>query len=190
MPYRILTQLLILVLPLLLGACSALLPHGEKKVISQWVDFEEAKAAYDKIIPYRTSRSELKVLGFSPDHPNVRILNRSEVFDRLFTGPGRQSLQLPKGLRDCMTAGGRCSGYEVQVRVTYNRRYGNFLADMLNFKRKVETRGWEFHAILVMIDDKVVYKTWSGTPAIREYSDTTNPLGPLQGIGPSLIPSP
>ena len=61
---------------------------------------------------------------------------------------------------------------------------------MLNFKRKVETKGWEFNAVIVLIKDQVVYKTWSGTPEIHEYSDTTNPLGPLQTIGPSLVPGP
>ena len=175
----------------LLVACGSLLPHGERKVISQWGSFEEAMQAYDKVVPYTTRAEELKELGFSPkDHPNVRILNHAEVLDRPLTGPGRYEDALPTGLHDCLLVGDECSAYSVNLRVTYDTRYGNFLVDMLNFKRKVETKGWEFNAVIVLIKDQVVYKTWSGTPETHEYSDTTNPLGPLQTIGPSLVPGP
>ena len=71
-----------------------------------------------------------------------------------------------------------------------DKRYGNVVADLFNFNRKVETRGWEFNAVVVLVEKLVVYKSWSGTPSIHERSHTTNPLGPLQSIGPALTPKP
>jgi hypothetical protein len=38
----------------------------------------------------------------------------------------------------------------------------------------------------VVIDDKVVYKQWSGLPKIETTEVRTNPLGPLQSMGETL----
>ena len=189
------------VLALLLGAgsavmlvttqgCSALLPHGQSKAVSRWPDFETAKQNYDQIVAYQTREADLEGLGFSPHvQPNVRILNQAEIAEQFLSGSFHQSI-LPPGLRDCLARHEACYGYQVRQRTTYDQRYGNFFADFLNFKRKTETRGWEFSALIVLVDGQVVYKQWSGTPEIHEYRDQTNPLGPLQGIGPSLTPRP
>jgi hypothetical protein len=34
----------------------------------------------------------------------------------------------------------------------------------------------------------VVYKLTGGQPAIHEHEENKNPLGPLQGIGQSILP--
>jgi len=176
---------LILLLALALTGCSVL-PHGENKVISKWSSFDEAMEAYEEIVPYLTTLEELEPLGFSPgSQPNVRILNHAEIIDRLVAVQDGAMDGLPQGLCDCLALGDECYGHEIKLRVTNDKRYGNVFADLLNFKRKVETRGWEFNALIVIIADVVVYKTWSGTPEILEYSDTTNPLGPLQSINPT-----
>lgn len=172
----------------LLG-CSALLPHGERKVVSRWQDFDTAMEMYERVVPYQTSEWELDALGFSPRiQPNVQILNGAEIAER-FQRAAFDGGELPRGLQDCFRDYSACYGYHVKQRSTRDKRYGNFLADFMNFKRKTETRGWEFTALIVLIDGQVVYKQWSGTPEIHEYRDETNPLGPLQGVGPSLIPS-
>jgi hypothetical protein len=36
---------------------------------------------------------------------------------------------------------------------------------------------------VVMVDDRVVYKQWSGQPQVRETRVSRNPLGPFQGAG-------
>lgn len=175
----------------LLYGCSAALPHGESRVVSRWSSFDEAKQAYDQITPYQTRRAELEALGFSPDgHPNVRILNHADLAERFMLVSANNPDELPEGLWECKKKCASCFGYEVKQRQTRDRRYGNFLADLLNFKRKTEITGWEFSALLVLVDDLVVYKVWGGTPEIREYRDKTNPLGPLQGIGPDIVPHP
>jgi len=67
------------------------------------------------------------------------------------------------------------------------RRYGNFLADFLNFKRKVDVAGWRFNGVILIRDGIVVYKLTSGQPAIHELEESRNPLGPFQGLGESRM---
>jgi len=67
--------------------------------------------------------------------------------------------------------------------VTRRTRYGNFLADLFNFRRKTEIVGWRFKAVVLLADDVVVYKATGGQPAIHEFEESNNPLGPLQGAG-------
>lgn len=180
---------LALVLASTLG-CSALLPHEESAVVSHWDSFDAAKQAYEQITPYQTGEEELMQLGFSPQvQPNVRILNHAEIAQHFLVGAVDDAM-LPPALHDCFMRYATCYGYELRRRAMEDRRYGNFLADFMNFRRKTETRGWEFSALIVLIDGQVVYKLWSGTPEIRQKRDETNPLGPLQDIGPSLTPSP
>ena len=46
----------------------------------------------------------------------------------------------------------------------------------------------EGEAVVLITDDVVVYKLTGGQPAIHEYEDSSNPLGPLQeSAGPVLL---
>lgn len=81
----------------------------------------------------------------------------------------------------------RCQGYEVDHRVLKRNRYGNFWADLLNFKRKTDIVGWRFNAVVLITDDVVVYKLTGGQPAIHDREESNNPLGPFQGAGESLF---
>jgi len=170
--------------------CSALLPHEETELTSRWESFEAAKQAFEQIVPLETGDTELQALGFSPHRqPNVRILNHADIAKYFLQGSIDGST-LPPAVRECLIRYSDCYAYEAKERRTEDKRYGNFLADFLNFRRRTETRGWEFKALIVLIDGQVVYKLWNGTPEIHQDHDETNPLGPLQGIGPSLVPSP
>lgn len=183
-------RLAVIGMVLLLAACSGMLPQGEKRVVSHWESYTAARDAFDRIEPYSTREEQLEALGFSPrQQPNVEILNHADIAERFFAVAMNPD-NLPPGLRECLQRCESCYGYEVDRRVTHDRRYGNFWADFLNFKRKTETRGWSFNALVVLIDGQVVYKLWGGTPEIHEYRDETNPLGPLQGVGPSMVPGP
>lgn len=177
-----------LLLSLMLGGCTAMLPHGEDRVISPWKSFDEVMAAYDKVVPNETTREELEALKFSPKYsPNVRILNHFEILNRVVPHPAVAREDLPPGLLKCIKEQDACQAYEVKVLNTENKRYGNFLADFFNFRRKTQVRGWAFNAVFVLDDGLVIYKVWSGTPNIDEYRDTNNPLGPLQGIGSDAV---
>lgn len=180
----------IALLAMLAAGCSALLPHSESRVVSQWANYDEASQSFGRIEPYKTRESDLEDLGFSPHgQPNVRMLNYADIAEH-FSPVALDRSELPAGLRECFERNSECYGYRYERRVTKDKRYGSFLADFFNFRRKTETKGWAFDALIVLIDGQVVYKLWSGTPEIHEYQDKTNPLGPLQGIGPSLTPRP
>lgn len=155
---------------------------------SRWPTFDAAMQAYDAIEPYITDTGELRTLGFDPDaNPNVRILNHLEVLERILPNKLLSRQDLPPGLRDCIAAGEACRAFEVNQREIHRKRYGNFMADFLNFKRKTEIRGWEFNAVIVLRENLVIYKVWSGKPNILQEETETNPLGPLQGIGPDAV---
>jgi len=42
--------------------------------------------------------------------------------------------------------------------------------------------------VVVIVGDRVVYKSWSGTPAISEVEETQNPLGPMQDRSSLILP--
>jgi len=180
--------LLFIASTLLLVGCGSMLPHGEEKVRSPWESFDEVMAAYDKVIPQQTRRDSLMELGFSPERsPNVRILNHLEILNRVAPHQALSREDLPPALLQCVKTQDACQAYEVKLQVTENKRYGNFLADFFNFRRKTQIRGWAFNAVFVLNDGLVVYKVWNGTPNIDEYRDINNPLGPLQGIGSDAV---
>ena len=66
-------------------------------------------------------------------------------------------------------------------------RTGGFLADFSNFERRTETTGWRFNALILFVGDLVVYRSWGGQPLVNELEVNSNPLGPFQEVGPSLL---
>lgn len=171
----------------LLGGCSGLLPTSKQAVSNQWQDFDDAKHSFDQIVPYRTRMDTVRELGFDPARtPNVQILNHSQVVRAVLPSPLQELGTIPKGIVDCMKAQEACIGYFMEPSHIDRKRVGNFMLDFLNFKRDTITTGWKFGALIVVINDKVVYKQWSGRPKIEETEVRKNPLGPLQGVGESM----
>lgn len=186
-PIRALSFLLLTAVLALTG-CGSLLPHGEDKVISPWTRFDQVMTDYDKVIPYQSKREDLAELGFTPEKsPNVRILNHFEILNRVAPQNAIGRTDLPSGLLKCLHAEDGCQAYELKLQMTENKRYGSFLADFFNFRRRVQVTGWAFNAVFVLQEGLVVYKVWNGTPQIEEYRDNVNPLGPLQGIGSDVV---
>ena len=70
-----------------------------------------------------------------------------------------------------------------------SNRVGNFWLDSFNFERETGTTGWGVDALLVFVDDQLVYQLIGGHPTISEYEVVRNPLGPLQGWGALTIQS-
>jgi len=163
------------------AGCSALLPRSEALTISPWQSFEEAQRTFDQIIPYKTTAADLKRLKLEPEsNPNITILNYSDVLRRFIPSPSIDAASLDVGVRECLRAATHCRGYEVDHRVLKRHRSGNFWADIFNFRRKTDIAGWRFNAVVLIIDDVVVYKLTGGQPGIHEYEVSNNPLGPLQ----------
>jgi len=171
-----------------LAGCSSLLPRSEALVDSPWRSFEEAQRAFDQIVPHTTTTADLRRLKLDPvSNPNITILNYSDVIRRFIPSPSIDASSLDSGVQDCVRAAARCQGYEVDHRVLKRSRYGNFWADILNFRRKTDVVGWRFNAVVLMVDDVVVYKVTGGQPVIHEHEDSRNPLGPFQGSGEALF---
>jgi len=176
----------LLLLSLSLSACKALLPSSEEEVGPRWSRFDEVKASYDRIVPYQTDMSTVRELGFDPyKTANTRILNHAQVVQAVLPQPLPDDGFMPPGIRDCIRAQEACRGYHIEPQHIDHKRVGNFWLDFLNFRRETVTTGWRFGALIVVVNDKVVYKQWSGSPNIHEESTHSNPLGPLQGAGAS-----
>lgn len=175
-------------LVLALAGCAALLPRAKSLTESPWSSFQEVQALFDRIVPYETTREDLKSLGIDPDvNPNITLLNYSDVLRRFVPSPSINADDLDVGVRDCIAAKAICRGYELDQRSMRRQRDGNFVTDFLNFRRHTEITGWRFNGVLLLRDGVVVYKLSGGQPSIREQEENTNPLGPLQGIGESRI---
>lgn len=171
----------------LLAGCGGMLPSGKAVVRSPWNTFDEAKTAFDQVVPDQTTGDELKALGFDPfSTPNISILNYLDIM-RLFNYDPAYEHSLDQGIRACFAVKSSCYGFDVNVSDIDKQRIGNFWADTLNFKRKTKETGWRFRALILLQDGHVIYKMWSGSPITSEYNEKSNPLGPLQDIGSSVI---
>lgn len=184
-------KLHVLPIVMMLAGCASMLPTSRQDVKNNWEDFEQAKQAYDRIVPFQTDMATVRQLGFDPAvTPNVQILNHSQVVRAVLPSPLQERAAIPQGILDCMKAQDGCIGYFMEPSRIDRKRVGNFMLDFLNFKRDTLTTGWKFGALIVVVDDKVVFKQWSGRPRIEETELRRNPLGPLQGLGEGLRPTP
>jgi len=174
-------------LALALSGCAELLPKASSEVTSQWHSFEDARAAIERIVPYKTTAADLKAAGFDPYlTPNVQLLTYSDIVLRFPLSGSMPWDRLDRGLRECLEAGKSCQGFSMTVRETKRDRVGNFWLDALHFKRTVDTVGWSFTALVLLVDDRVVYVIHGGQPLVREQEVNRQPLGPLQGWGDAL----
>ncbi|MEW6500798.1 MAG: hypothetical protein ACOY8P_12290 [Thermodesulfobacteriota bacterium] len=182
MPHRTPRRLtwLVLLVPLLAG-CSTMLPVSKTDVESTWESFEQAKEAFDRITPYQTTRLDLTALHFDPfKTPNIEILTYLDIVQHFMPNTSIRVEDMDLGVQECIRAGERCQAYVIKVKKIRSERHGSVFLDLFRFKRQTHQTGWQFTALLVMVDDVVVYKLWSGKPQIDEELYRKNPLGPLQ----------
>lgn len=171
-----------------LSGCSGLLPRSDIATQQTWTDYDSAEAAIEKIVPMQSMRAELAADGIDPrTNAAVTILSFSDVVQR-FGVAGIKQEELDPGIRMCLTAGKACTGYSILVRRTDQKRIGNFWLDSFNFRRETDITGWSFNALVLFVDDQVVYTLHGGQPRVHEKEVTRNPLGPLQGWGQQVGP--
>jgi len=167
----------------LLSGCAALLPSSKEETVNEWKHYKDVMASYERIQPYVTNFEAVCEYGFDPKRtPNVKILNHSQVVDAVLPSTLQNNGGVPKGMVDCIQAQERCYGYYIEPTRIDRARVGNFWLDFLNFRKVTRKTGWQFSALIVIVDDMVVYKQWSGTPHIHQEEVSRNPLGPFQGI--------
>jgi hypothetical protein len=168
----------------LLGGCGTLLPTSRSEVVSGWNSYDDALRSMAAISPYVATRLDVHQQGLDPHHnPSVTVLHFADVLQRFSAAALIQPADVDRGIRDCLHAGQRCSGYAVSVTKKHAVRVGNFWLDSLNFRRETVTTGWSVDALLVFVDDRLVYELVGGQPTIRTLELRRNPLGPLQGFG-------
>lgn len=164
-----------------LAACSSLLPRGEQLTYSPWNSFKEAQQTFDGIVPHQTTVAELKRMKLDPKgNPNITVLNYSDILRRFLPSPSINAHDLDPGVQECIAARSECEGYELNVQTIKRKRYGNFFADLFNFHRKTDVAGFRFNGVLLVKNNVVIYKLTGGQPAIHEYEESSNPLGPFQ----------
>jgi hypothetical protein len=169
----------------LAAGCGGLLPKAQSEIDSPWGSFEQARDAIEAIEPGRTSTAQLRAIGIDPyATPNVHLLTYSDIVLRFpaNVAPAR----LDQGLRQCLEAGKACTGYFINVKDIRRDRVGDFWKDTSGFLRTVEVTGWSFNALILMVDDRVVYTLYGGQPKLLEHEVTRQPLGPVQNFGESL----
>jgi len=172
---------LVLLVAAAMGGCGSMLPVAKSRDESPWEHFENAKEAFEQIVPGKTTRSELDQLRFTPEtSPNVHILTYLDLIKVFMPNTAIRLEDLDPGVRECITASADCHAYRIEIEKLRSERYGNVFLDLLRFKRQEHRTGWRFSAMVVLVGDRVVYKIWGGTPDIDEYRYQKNPLGPLQ----------
>jgi hypothetical protein len=174
-------------LVLLTSACSSMLPkaHNESTAFQS---FDEARLAVESLVPMTTDRLTLEKRGFSPTTPpNTKILTHSDVV-RLFVPTTLLKREdLDPGVLVCLVSRDACQGLEITASKIARVRTGSFFTDFTNFKRRTETSGWRFNAMILLVNNLVVYRSWGGQPLVSEIELTSNPLGPFQDIGPAML---
>jgi hypothetical protein len=174
----------LLALVALLTGCTALLPKSKAETEVGWATFEEARAAIQKIEPYRTTRADLKAAGIGTERdPTITLLSHVDIAVRFPIGGVLREEDVDRGIRDCLKAGKSCNAYLINAKRTNRDRVGNFWLDALRFRREVDVTGWTFNALVIFVDDLAVYAVYGGQPTIHELEVERNPLGPLQGWG-------
>lgn len=177
------------ILLLLLCSCSTMLPNGAKQMPLPWANYDQALAAINRIVPYRTTRADLRAMHIDPTtNPSITILTYTDLLARFPAAAAVPAGKLDRGIADCLGAGKQCSGYWISVRQMTTKRVGNFWLDLFAFRQHTITTGWTFRAMILFVGDTAVFALGSGQPHIDNEQYVRNPLGPLQEIGGALLP--
>lgn len=176
-------------LVILLSGCSSLLPRARSES-TPFKTFEDARNAIEGLEPMRSHVNALSLLGIDPvQQPNTEILTHADVVRRFVPSGLIKREDLDPGVLTCLEARDACRGWVITAARIARKRTGSFLPDFTNFSRRTETTGWRFNALVLLVNDVVVYRSWGGQPRVNEVEVQTNPLGPLQELGPALVTS-
>ena len=175
--------LLFIALVTITTGCKSLFSSSGQRARTPWQTFDEAQTAFDKVIPHKTTVSELKSMGFDPHStPNIKILTYLDLIQRFIPNASINIEVLQPDVRLCIESKDTCHAYEIELDMTDNKRYGNLALDVFGFNRKTKTTGWRFKALLIVRDDVVAYKIRSGEPNVDRMEKKVKPLGPLQEL--------
>lgn len=144
---------------LALSGCSNLLPHSQSQV-SEFTSFAQARDAIEALQPGTSTVESLRKLGIDPaKSANTTLLTHADVVRRFVPASVIDKRDLDPGIVQCLQARDTCRGVDVVASHLDTERQGNFLADFFNFKRHTEVTGWRFNAVVLLVDNVVVYRT-------------------------------
>ena len=167
-----------------IGGCSSLLPRGSTDTPSTFASFDQAQAAAERVVAFKTRETELKSLGFDPkDGYNVTLIPYPEIVARLAPYPGVPMSDLDPGIRQCIQSQSGCRGYLFHFERLDRRREGGFWTDFLNLRRTTTITGWWFDAMIVVRGDTVLFRNYAGQARTDRVEKQVNPLGPFQPAG-------
>lgn len=175
-------QSMAVLLALSLGGCTTLLP---KKHIDStpFQTFDDAKAAIESLVPMQSNLNALEAKGIDlKTYPNATVLTHSDVVRRFVPSTIVKREDLDPGILLCLESRDACRGVDLSVSKITKTRKGNFFADFANFNRRTHTTGWRLHAVILLVNDKVVFRSWGGQAVVDQTEEATNPLGPFQNL--------
>jgi len=180
----------LLVLSVSLGAlagCSSLLPKstetsGDAK--TAWHSYQEAEAAFARVVPGKTTVDELRVQHLDPRaNANMRVVPRYEIVQLFMVNSSITLDDLDDGVRQCLEAKEACTAWQIDQQAMQKKSTGNAALHMLKVQRETQNAGWRFCGLLLMKDGVVIYKLTSGQPGILEIANNQDMLAPLQILG-------
>jgi hypothetical protein len=161
-----------------------LLPRQTEVKNTSFRSYDAVETAYRTITPGTTRQTDLSQVGFDASQsPNVEILSYLGVIEKFMPHDSIKFDALDPAVRNCIEARGGCSAYVFRLARMHRERTGNWLLDILGFRRATMTQGWSAEVMLLVQDERVVYKVISGRPHIQDFNDNVQPLGPLQDLG-------
>jgi len=174
---------------LALQGCASWLPQASADPV-YFTSFDQARAAIESIEPGRTRTADLKAMHLDTvQQPNTVVLSYADILRRVMGGSVLAKQDLAPGIVQCLEAHDACRGLEFNINSIHKDRVGSFWLDFINFKRETVTSGWRFNALILSVDEVVVYRSWGGQPEVHWVDKQRNPLGPLQEIGPATVTS-
>lgn len=171
-------------LALLLAGCGGVLPHESQVDVTKFETYDQLTMAYNKIELGKTSTTDLSTLGFDPKTtPNIEVLSYTQIVDALLPSDKLRVEDVPTSARPCLQAQNDCSGYLYRLAHSSKRRNGDVVPDLMGIERDTVSSGWSADIMLLVQNDRVIYKMMSSKPRIENRQNKSQPLGPLQDMG-------
>jgi hypothetical protein len=174
----------------LMGCSGERLLPRDKANAATFQTYEQVEAAYATVIAGTTTTADLSKIGFDLKiTPNVEVLSYVGVVERL-PEKSRSPDRFPPQVQACIRAQDRCVAYLFRSERVESRHVGNAFLDLAGFERDTIHSGWSAEVVLLVQDERVVYKLMTGHPRIEETQTSTQPLGPLQNLGSTATGTP
>lgn len=165
------------------GCARWVLPSESQSRATQFETYETAEAAYARVAPFQTTTADLRAMEIAPGKtPNLRVANYLEVMQRFMPQETVRLKDLDPAVQACINARDACKGWILPLERMDKERVGDVSLDLLGIERETRSSGWRAEMVLLLTDDVVIYKLWSGTPNVIETARETKPLGPLQDL--------